>query len=52
MALEKLGLEYMYQVPVAGVRKRMGGPVVDFVVIRPPSEVLLLVRGEYWHEQS
>jgi hypothetical protein len=49
MALDKLGLEYQYQVPVMGGRQLRGGAVVDFVVDLPPESIALLVHGQYWH---
>lgn len=51
-ALDKLGLEFRYQVPVAGGRRLRGGQVVDFVIDRPPESIPLQVFGRYWHRSE
>jgi hypothetical protein len=48
ISLDKLGLEYQYQVPIYGGRMRRGGQVIDFVVFNP-FPVPVFVNGEYWH---
>jgi hypothetical protein len=49
MALEALGIEYRYQVPLRGGRQVRGGMVLDFLVERPPEEIPMPVHGRYWH---
>jgi hypothetical protein len=49
MALDKLGLEYRYQVPLAGGTRVRGGMVLDFLVDLPPEQIPMPVHGEYWH---
>jgi hypothetical protein len=49
MALESLGIEYRYQIPLRGGRQVRGGMVLDFLVIRPPEEIPMSVQGRYWH---
>jgi len=48
IALEKLKLPYVYQLPLFGGFRLRGGMVVDFVV-QTPFAVPVEVFGEYWH---
>lgn len=47
LALDKVGLDYRFQVPLGtfGVR---GSQVIDFVVYNPTAKAVF-VQGEYWH---
>ena len=50
LALNKLGIDYRFQVPlgVFGVR---GSQVIDFVVYNP-NAVAVFIQGEYWHDRK
>lgn len=48
LALDKLGIDYYYQVPIYGGTNIRGGQVVDFVVLRPKA-IPVFVQGAYWH---
>lgn len=48
-ALDVMGLQYSYQVPMAGGRSRRGGQMLDFVVYTPGKTTVVDVRGVYWH---
>lgn len=50
LALDKLGIDYRFQVPlgVFGVR---GSQVIDFVVYNP-HPVAVFIQGEYWHDRK
>lgn len=48
-ALQKLELQFEFQVEFAGGRRIRGGQVLDFLVYNPFG-VPLQVYGEYWHE--
>lgn len=51
LALDKLGIEYYFQVSLNGGTSIRGGQVIDFVVFRPnPTPVF--IQGEYWHNQA
>ena len=51
LALDKLEIEYYFQVNLQGGRSVRGGQVIDFVVFIPnPTPVFL--QGEYWHSQA
>lgn len=47
-ALNKLGIGYTYQYPVAGGRTR-GGYLVDFVVSTTPLATMIEPIGNHWH---
>lgn len=49
VALDKLGLPYMFQYEVLGGRTRRGGIVLDFLVFTVPLSTPVWVNGEYWH---
>lgn len=50
-ALQKLKIEFDYQVPLGGGRNVRGGQVIDFVLYNiPPRRVALYVQGAYWHD--
>ena len=48
-ALEKIGLEYIFQMSYFGGRNLRGGIVLDFLVFTKPLPTPLWVHGEYWH---
>lgn len=50
LALERLDLEYAFQVNMMGGRKLKGGFVVDFFVMTVPKPTPVWVHGEYWHK--
>jgi len=50
VALEKLGLHFIYQYSLLGGRTKRGGIVLDFLVLTSPLSTPLDVRGEYWHQ--
>ena len=47
-ALDKIGIPYTYQYPIAGGRKR-GGYLVDFVVNTVPLATMIEPVGNHWH---
>jgi len=47
-ALDKLGIDYQFQVPINGGRGVRGGQVIDFVAYAP-FPIPIFVQGEYWH---
>lgn len=49
MALERYGIEYLFQVWYWGGRTVRGGQVLDFLVFRP-FEIPVQIYGEYWHK--
>jgi hypothetical protein len=48
-ALEIVGLEFKFQLSVAGGRQLAFGIVVDFLVETAPLPTPVWVHGEYWH---
>lgn len=48
MALNRLGIPYVYQYPVNGGRTR-GGYLVDFVVMTTPLFTMIEPEGNHWH---
>ena len=48
-ALDRAGIDYLFQVSYWGGRTVRGGQVLDFLVFTP-FELPLQVFGEYWHE--
>jgi hypothetical protein len=48
LALDTLGIEYRYQVPINYGRARLGGQVLDFEIYAPRFTILD-VRSSYWH---
>jgi len=51
MALDKLKIEYQYQVGIDGGKNVRGGQVIDFVAYLP-QPTPIFVQGEYWHNQK
>lgn len=51
LALEKLGIEFMFQFALYGGRSVRGGQVVDFVVFNPKA-IPVFIQGEYWHNKA
>lgn len=51
LALDKLKLDYLFQVGINGGRGIRGGQVIDFVVFTP-RPVPVFIQGEYWHKKS
>ena len=49
LALETIGLEFQFQLSVAGGRQLAFGIVLDFLVDTAPLPTPLWVHGEYWH---
>ncbi|MFA6271221.1 MAG: hypothetical protein WC657_08535 [Candidatus Paceibacterota bacterium] len=49
MALEKFGIEYLFQVWYWGGRTVRGGQVLDFLIFRP-FERPVQIYGEFWHK--
>ncbi len=47
-ALDKIGIPYTYQYPIAGGRQR-GGYLVDFVVNTAPLATMIEPVGNHWH---
>lgn len=47
-ALDKLGVDYIYQYSVDGGRTA-GGQVIDFFAYTVPLPTPIYVQGEYWH---
>ncbi|MHA2086216.1 MAG: hypothetical protein ACXABD_20930 [Candidatus Thorarchaeota archaeon] len=50
LALEKLGLHFIYQYELGGGRVFRGGMVLDFLVLTNPLSTPLDIRGDYWHQ--
>jgi hypothetical protein len=50
VALERLGLFFIYQYALLGGRTARGGIVLDFLVLTDPLSTPLDIRGEYWHQ--
>lgn len=48
-ALDRLHLNYEYQMPIGGGRLFRGGKVLDFLVYTVPYPTPLTVLGDYWH---
>lgn len=51
LALDKLEINYMFQVSIGGGRAIRGGQVIDFVVFHP-NAIPVFLQGEYWHSQA
>lgn len=51
LALDNLGIEYMFQYSIGGGRGIRGGQVVDFVVFNPTA-IPVFIQGEYWHNKA
>ena len=49
LALEKLDIEYKFQINLLGGRKIKGGFIVDFLALTVPKPTPIWVHGEYWH---
>lgn len=49
IALDRLGLDYIYQFDIAGGRAFRGGQVIDFFVFTKPLPTPVFVQGSYWH---
>jgi hypothetical protein len=49
-ALETVGLEFKFQLSVAGGRSLAFGIVLDFLVETVPLPTPVWVHGEYWHQ--
>lgn len=48
LALDKLGLDYNYQVALGMVGVR-GSQSIDFVVYKPQGGIPVFVQGAHWH---
>jgi hypothetical protein len=49
LALKQLGLQFQFQLSVAGGRSLAFGIVLDFLVETAPLPTPVWVHGEYWH---
>jgi hypothetical protein len=49
-ALEEVGLDFQFQLSIAGGRQLAFGIVVDFLVETVPLPTPVWVHGEYWHQ--
>lgn len=49
LALEKLDLEFRFQVKFQGGRGVKGGFILDFLIFTVPLPTPMWVMGEYWH---
>lgn len=49
IALDKLGLEYLFQYEVWYGRRMGRGFIIDFMVFTQPMPTPVWVNGEYWH---
>jgi hypothetical protein len=50
LALDRLKLDYQFQVPIMGGRGVRGGQVIDFVVWTATGGIPVFVQGAYWHD--
>lgn len=51
-ALNKLPIEYEFQVSLYGGKQMRGGKVLDFLVATKPMPTPLFVNGNYWHRDT
>lgn len=51
LALDKLNLEYRFQVPLGQIGIR-GSQVIDFIVYSGGGALAIFVQGEYWHDKK
>ena len=49
LALERLGITFIYQYSISGGRSVRGGQIVDFLAYTVPLPTPIFVQGEYWH---
>ena len=49
LALEKIGLDFKFQLSVAGGKSLAFGIVLDFLVMTVPLPTPVWVHGDYWH---
>lgn len=52
LALDSIPLGYLFQYPLLGGRGRLGGGVLDFLVLTEPKRSALYVHGDYWHRDN
>lgn len=52
VALERLGLEFIFQYDILGGRRLRGGAVIDFLVLTIPLPTPVFVNGDYWHSDA
>jgi hypothetical protein len=50
LALDKLGIPYIFQYELGGGRTFRGGMVLDFLALTAPLSTPIDLRGEYWHQ--
>jgi hypothetical protein len=50
VALDKFGLDYLFQVDYWGGRRLAGGMVLDFLVFTEPVPTPIFVQGAYFHQ--
>jgi hypothetical protein len=51
-ALDRIPIEYDFQVDLFGGKQVRGGKVLDFLVDTKPLPTPLFVNGEYWHRDN
>jgi hypothetical protein len=49
LAFDELELAYIFQYDVLGGRRRLGGFIIDFLVLTRPLSTPVWVNGEYYH---
>ena len=49
LALRRLDLQFVFQMPISGGRSVRGGQVIDFFVYTVPIPTPVFVQGKYWH---
>ena len=52
VALERLGLDFIFQYDILGGRRLRGGAVIDFLVLTIPLPTPVFVNGDYWHRDA
>jgi hypothetical protein len=52
LALDRLGIKYLYQYDILGGRSTRGGQVIDFFLFTSPKPTPLQIQGDYWHGGS
>ena len=49
IALERLGIHFIFQYSIGGGRTSRGGIVLDFLALTSPLSTPIDVRGNWWH---
>ena len=50
IALQRLGLGFIYQYSIGGGRSLRGGQVVDYWIYTAPKPTPCFIQGAYWHK--